>query len=283
MSRSRLSSAALLVTTACTSSPAEHLSSAAQASATAVAVAAASATAAREPPLRAAVSPRSGGVLATFPHDTTSFTEGLVYAGGVFFESTGLYGESKLRKIDVATGRVLAQVRLTPAYFGEGLALLDGELYQLTYREGRCFVYDASTLEKRRELGYDGEGWGLTTDGTVFAMSDGSSAITFRDAKTFRPIRRITVTGAAGPINNINELEWVDGHLLANVWGTNEILRIDPTDGRVVQATDFGYLPEPRRGATEDDVLNGIAYDAEAGRLFVTGKRWSHVFQVPKP
>jgi glutamine cyclotransferase len=228
-------------------------------------------------------SPSTPGVIASFPHDTTSFTEGLVYDHGALFESTGLYGESKLRKVDLATGRILAQLRLTGAYFGEGLALLGGELYQLTYKEGRCFVYDAATLEKRRELTYDGEGWGMTTDGAQLVMSDGSPTLTFRDRKTFAPLRRITVTGAAGPVANVNELEWVKGFILANVWGTNVIIRIDPADGRILQTIDLAYLPEPRRGATDDDVLNGIAYDAAGDRLLVTGKRWSHIFEIPRP
>jgi len=194
-----------------------------------------------------------------------------------------MYRESKLRKIDLVSGRVLAQIRLTDAYFGEGLALLRGELFQLTYKEGRCFVYDAATLEKKRELRYDGEGWGLTTDGTRFIMSDGSPVLTFRDATTFAPLKTVTVLGASGPIANINELEWVNGFLLANVWETNVIVRIDLESGRIVQTIDLAYLPEPRRGATEDDVLNGIAWDDAGGRLFVTGKRWSHVFQISKP
>jgi glutaminyl-peptide cyclotransferase len=279
-----LPSAAVLAVASCTSSPAERVSTAQPSSAPAsVPLATASVAAAPSAPRESSsLPPSSSGVIATFPHDITSFTEGLVYDRGVFYESTGLYGESLLRKVDVASGRVLAEVKLARSYFGEGLALLDGELYQLTYREMRCFVYDAATLEKRRELHYEGEGWGLTTDGTQLVMSDGSATITFRDRKTLLPERRITVVGASGPILQINELEWIDGYILANVWGTNSILRIDPASGRVVAVKDFSYLPEPRRGTTEDDVMNGIAYDAEAGRLFVTGKRWSHIFQVPR-
>lgn len=251
-------------------------------------------TATPAPPARAAASaspfvappgsasPASGGIVS-YPHDVTSFTEGLVYDHGVAFESTGLYGESKLRKVDLASGRVLAQIRLTDAYFGEGLALLRGELFQLTYREGRCFVYDAATLEKRREMTYEGEGWGLATDGTRFVMSDGSATLTFRDATTFAPVRRVTVTGASGPVANLNELEWVDGFVLANVWGTDLVVRVDPESGRVLQTIDLAYLPEPRRGATEDDVLNGIAYDVARGQLLFTGKRWSRIFQVARP
>jgi glutamine cyclotransferase len=223
------------------------------------------------------------GGIPSYPHDVTSFTEGLLYDRGTLFESTGLYGESKLRKIDLASGHILAQVRLTSAYFGEGLALLRGELYQLTYNEGRCFVYDAETLQKKRDLRYEGEGWGLTTDGNYLIMSNGSPTLTFRDATTFAPVRQVTVTSAQGPVANVNELEWVDGFVLANVWGTNFIVRIDPGSGRVVQTVDLAYLPEPRRGATEDDVLNGIAYDAAGGRLLVTGKRWSRVFQIARP
>jgi len=267
---------------ACTSPPPEPASTTSPSSAAPPSFAAAHPTAnVRPAPSSNALV--TAGVVASFPHDVTSFTEGLLYDRGALYESTGLYGESKLRKVDLASGRVLAQIRLTDAYFGEGLALLHGELFQLTYKEGRCFVYDAATLEKKRELSYEGEGWGLTTDGTRFVMSDGSATLTFRDAKTFEPIRRVVVTGEGGPMLNINELEWVAGFVVANVWETNILVRIDPATGRVVQTIDLAYLPEPQRGVTPDDVLNGIAYDESAARFFVTGKHWSHVFQIPKP
>jgi glutamine cyclotransferase len=267
---------ALLTLSACTTAPSEPVARAS--TATAPSVARAASTVAPLP------TPREvPGVLASFSHDPTSFTEGLLYDHNALFESTGLYGESKLRKVDLASGRVLAQIRLTDAYFGEGLALLHGDLFQLTYKEGRCFVYDAATLEKRREMTYDGEGWGLTTDGTNLVMSDGSPTITFRDPKTMAILRRISVIGASGPVSNVNELEWVKGFILANVWETNVIVRVDPESGRILQTVDLAYLPEPQRGATEDDVLNGIAYDAAGDRLFVTGKRWSRVFQIPRP
>jgi glutamine cyclotransferase len=275
------SSVLFLATAACTTAPSEPIASGAPTSP------GASTASPRPIAIPSAPSaPASSAAPAgppSFPHDVSSFTEGLVYDHGTIFESTGLYGESKLRKIDLATGRVLAQVRLTDAYFGEGLALLHGELFQLTYKEGKCFVYDAATLQKKRELAYDGEGWGLTTDGTSFVMSDGSATLTFRDAKTFEPVRRITVIGKDGPVLNVNELEWVNGFIVANVWETNFIIRIDPASGRIVQAIDLSYLPEPRRGATDDDVLNGIAYDEAAGQLLVTGKRWSHLFQLVRP
>ncbi len=220
---------------------------------------------------------------AAYPHDTTAFTEGLVFDQGSLLESTGLYGESKLRRVDLATGKVLAEVKVPREYFGEGLALLHGELFQLTYKEGRCFVYDAATLQKKRELTYGGEGWGLTTDGTLLVMSDGSPTITFRDPATLKVSRSIQVIGPSGPVKDVNELEWVRGFILANVWGSDVIIRIDPSSGRVVQTVDLAWLPEPRRHATPDDVLNGIAYDEAGARLLVTGKRWSHVFEVPLP
>jgi glutaminyl-peptide cyclotransferase len=268
--------APLVAVAACTTPPSEPTASRAVVSPES----AAPTVSARAP--QAIAAPKTSDVPA-FPHDVTSFTEGLLYDGGALFESTGLYGQSRLKKVDLASGRVLAQVRLADTYFGEGLALLRGELYQLTYKEGRCFVYDAATLEKTRELSYSGEGWGLTTDGALLIQSDGSPTLTFRDPKSFAAVRTITVTGPEGPVVNVNELEWVDGFILANVWETNVIIRIDPATGKVVQAIDLAYLPEPRRGATEDDVLNGIAWDAAGKRLFVTGKRWSHVFQIPKP
>jgi glutamine cyclotransferase len=260
----------------------EPVSLAPQATRAASSVAATSTPSATKPMPAAEPAP-SGRLIASFPHDTAAFTEGLLYAKGALFESTGMYGESRLRKVDLSTGHVLAEVRLTGAYFGEGLTLLHGELVQLTYREGRAFVYDADTLVRKRDLRYEGEGWGLTTDGTRLIMSDGSSALTFRDPMTFAVTGRLPVVGPHGPVDQLNELEWVDGFVLANVWGTDQIVRIDPTTGRVVQVVDLAYLPEPRRGATPDDVLNGIAYDEAGGRLFVTGKRWSHVFQIAKP
>lgn len=278
VTRAAFTLAAAMIVVACTSAPAERTSAPPPTSA----VVSVPPPSAPPPEPRPAPSSNPSPALAIFPHDTTSFTEGLVYDCGVFYESTGMYGESKLLKYDVSTGRVIAQVRLSPTYFGEGLALLGGELYQLTWREHVCFVYDAETLTKKRELTYEGEGWGLTTDGTLLVMSDGSPVITFRDPKTLAVTRRITVTGGKGPIENVNELEWIDGKILANVWGTDVILKVDPTSGRTLEVKDFASLPEPLRRANEDNVLNGIAYDRDAGRLFLTGKRWSHIFQVPK-
>jgi glutamine cyclotransferase len=213
-------------------------------------------------------------------HDPRAFTQGLLFAGGAFFESTGQYGESSLRRVDPETGRVARRVALPPQVFGEGLALLRGELYQITWREGRCFVYDAMTLEKRRELTYEGEGWGLTTDGgSLLVMSDGTSVLRFVEPTSFRVVRQLRVHDGERAVDQLNELEWVKGEILANVWRTNTVARIDPESGAVVGYLDLSGLPEPHH-EDPDAVLNGIAYDAERDRLFVTGKRWGSVFEI---
>lgn len=219
-------------------------------------------------------------VAKTFPHDTKAFTQGLLFADGILFESTGLYGESTLRRVELATGKVLTKIDLAPEMFGEGLALLRGELFQLTWREGRCFVYDAATLAKKRELTYDTEGWGMTTDGEALIISDGTALLRFVDPRTFKTTRTLTVVDGHRALDHLNELEWVRGEIFANVWGVNAIARIDPRTGSVVGWIDLSNLPEPRREVAPDDVLNGIAYDRAGDRLFVTGKRWSQVFQI---
>jgi glutamine cyclotransferase len=224
-------------------------------------------------------SPAVPAVVGKRPHDPRAFTQGLVFADGVFFESTGRYGESSLRRVDPETGRVLTSVSLPPDIFAEGLALLHGELYQLSWREGRCFVYDAKTLEKRRELRYEGEGWGLATDGAQLVMSDGSSTLRFRDPASFRVVREIEVRDGGRPVTQLNELEWVKGEILANVWMGTVVLRIDPASGKVLGVMALADLPEPRHD-DPDAVLNGIAYDAAGDRLFVTGKLWSTVFEI---
>jgi glutaminyl-peptide cyclotransferase len=217
------------------------------------------------------------------PHDPGAFTQGLVYADGRFLESTGMYGESSLRRVDPASGRVLQEVRLPDNVFGEGLARLNGELFQLTWREHVCFVYDEVTLEKRREVTYDGQGWGLTTDGgNLLVISDGSAVLRFLDPASFREERLITVRDEGRPVAQLNELEWVRGEILANMWQTNRIARIDPATGAVRGYLDLSGLPEPHHDDA-DAVLNGIAYDEAGDRLFVTGKRWQSVFEIARP
>jgi len=223
-------------------------------------------------------------VIGRRPHDPRAFTQGLLFAGGAFLESTGGYGESSLRRVDPDTGIVLASVSLPAKFFGEGLARLRGELFQLTWRENKCFVYDEATLAKRRELTFEGEGWGLTSDGhEALVLSDGSATLRFLDPATLRVVRAIEVREGARRIDQLNELEWVRGEILANLWHTRLIARIDPRSGQVLGYLDLAGLPEPHHDDPEA-VLNGIAYDEAGDRLFVTGKLWTSIFEVrPSP
>jgi glutaminyl-peptide cyclotransferase len=223
-------------------------------------------------------------VLGQRPHDPGAFTQGLLFVDGAFLESTGRYGESSLRRVDPATGHVLKAIALPPDVFGEGLARLNGELFQLTWREQRCFVYDEATLEKRRELTYVGEGWGLTSDGeALLVVSDGTASLRFVDPASFRVVRTLVVRDGGLPLERLNELEWVRGEILANVWGSSVIVRIDPRSGEVRGHVDLAGLPEPPHPDDPDAVLNGIAYDPTGDRLFVTGKRWNTMFEIARP
>ena len=218
-------------------------------------------------------------VVNAWPHDRTAFTQGLVFRNGSLLESTGLQGRSSLREVELKTGRVLKQVVLPKEFFAEGLAVIDGRAYQLTWQNRRAFVYDADTFRRERELSYEGEGWGLATDGHALIFSDGSSRIRFLDPETFAVQRTIEVTSAGKAIDRLNELEWIKGEIFANVWQTDRVVRIDPADGKVRGVIDFSGLLSPgdRR---PDDVLNGIAYDEATDRLFVTGKNWPKIFEV---
>jgi glutamine cyclotransferase len=220
-------------------------------------------------------------VVATFPHDRGAFTQGLVFRNGSLFESTGLNGESTLREVELNSGKVLKQVPVPRQYFAEGLAIVGALAYQVTWQNQRGFVYDADTFEKLREFNYAGEGWGLTTDGVSLILSNGSSRISFLDqTKSFEPRRVIDVTAAGKPVDRLNELEFINGEIFANVWQTDEVVRIDPASGTVRGTIDFSGLLAPSDRTRDTDVLNGIAYDTEHDRLFVTGKRWPKIFQV---
>jgi glutaminyl-peptide cyclotransferase len=222
-------------------------------------------------------------VVRAMPHDTTAFTEGLAFSKGLLIESTGLNGRSSLRKVEIETGRVLQQVRLPDAYFGEGATVLGDRIYQLTWKSNKGFIYDLGTLAPRGEFTYAGEGWGLTTDGKSLIMSDGTNRIRFMDPSTFHVTRTIEVLSGGAPVTNLNELEYVKGVLYANVWMTKFILRIDPENGRILAWIDFdGLLPASETTRTTD-VMNGIAYDAEGDRLFVTGKNWPRLYEVRIP
>jgi len=219
-------------------------------------------------------------VVKVRPHDRGAFTQGLVYLDGTLLESTGLNGQSSLRKVDLETGSVLKRVDVPAEYFAEGLAVLNGRLFQLTWRNETGFVYDLESFQKEKEFTYPGQGWGLTTDGQWLIMSDGTEQIRFLDPATFEEKRRITVLAHGAPVNRLNELEYIKGEIFANVWGTDYVVRIDPASGRVVGVVDFtGLLPQEDRD-DNTDVLNGIAYDANGDRLFVTGKRWPRLFEV---
>jgi glutamine cyclotransferase len=218
-------------------------------------------------------------VVRSFPHDRGAFTQGLLFRNGSLLESTGNYGFSSLREVELATGRVLKQVGVERTYFAEGLAVVGDRAYQLTWKERKCFVYDADTFRPLQEFTYEGEGWGLTTDGRVLVMSDGSSRIRFIDPQDFRVLRTIDVTESGRPVDRLNELEWIQGEIFANVWQTDRVVRIDPATGVVRGVIDFtGLLPATERANA--DVLNGLAYEPATGRLLVTGKWWPRIYEV---
>lgn len=218
-------------------------------------------------------------VLSVRPHDPDAFTQGLVLHGGSFYESTGLNGKSSLREVDPQTGAVKRKVDVPQAYFAEGLALVGDRLIQLTWQEQKAFVYRLSDFKRDGELHYEGEGWGLCWDGARLVMSDGSDRLTFRDPKTFAVLGTLNVKLAGNPVYQLNELECFDGAVYANVWQTDNILRIDPKDGRVTAVIDASGLltPEERQ---KTDVLNGIAWDPQKKTFLITGKLWPKVFEV---
>ena len=219
-------------------------------------------------------------IVKVYPHDPNAFTQGLVFQDGIFLESTGLRAQSSLRKVELETGRVLQRVDVPIQYFAEGLAVLNGKAYQLTWQEQTMFVYNANTLFLESQFSYQGEGWGLTTDGTQLIMSDGTDELRFIDPRDFQEKRRIKVRLNGTAVDKLNELEYVKGEIFANVWKTDWVARIAPETGAVTGIIDFrGILPEKDRD-TQTDVFNGIAYDAATDRLFVTGKRWPKVFEV---
>ena len=214
-----------------------------------------------------------------YPHDPNAFTQGLEYVDGVLYEGTGLNGSSSIRKVKFETGEVLQRRDVARAYFGEGITVWQSDLIELTWLSNVAFVYDRSTFAVKTSFRYKGEGWGLTHDGTNLIMSDGSNELRVLDPTTFAERRRIKVTALGMPVTNLNELEYVKGEIFANIWTTDYIARIAPETGRVLGYIDLGGLltPAERKGV---DVLNGIAYDAQHDRLFVTGKFWPKLFEV---
>jgi glutaminyl-peptide cyclotransferase len=219
-------------------------------------------------------------VVHVYPHDRTSFTEGLEYRGGFLYESTGEVGHSVLRKVKLETGEVVQEIKLAPHLFGEGITILNHQIVQLTYQTQLGFVYDLASMKQQRTFIYEGEGWSLTNDGNRIFMDDGSARIRVWDGATLREKRRFTVHDDNGPVEQVNELEWVEGEIYANVWQTDQMLRISPVDGRVLGRVNLsGLLTDADRNPPVD-VLNGIAYDAAGKRLFVTGKWWPKLFEI---
>ncbi len=218
-------------------------------------------------------------LVAVFPHDPEAFTQGLAYRDGLLYEGTGLYGRSSLRETILETGELVRIRSLPPEIFGEGIVLWEDRLVQLTWKEGMGLVWDRESFALVETFSYPTEGWGITTDGSSLIMSDGSSVLRFLDPQTFEVRRTLEVCSDGGPLSRLNELEWVQGLIYANVWQTDEIAIISPQTGKVVAWIDLsGLLSEEERLGR--DVLNGIAYDDQSDRLFVTGKLWPEVFQV---
>jgi glutaminyl-peptide cyclotransferase len=218
-------------------------------------------------------------ILETLPHDATAYTQGLVLDGDVLYESTGLVGRSSLRRVDLKTGRVLQKVDQPDPIFSEGLAVIGPHLVQLTWQNGIVYQYDKQSLKRTRDWGYSGEGWGACYDGQSLVTSDGSSRLVYRDPSTLAIRRNVAVTLGGRPLDQLNELECVDGHVWSNVWQTDTIVRIDPRTGRVLAVVEAGNLLTAGERA-HTDVLNGIAYDAKAKNFLITGKLWPKLFRV---
>jgi len=216
-------------------------------------------------------------IVNTYPHDRGAFTQGLVYEDGFLYEGTGLRGQSTLRKVDLTSGEVIQSLELEPELFGEGIALLDERIVQLTLTSGIGIVYDQQSFSKLNEFSYTPEGWGLTYDGNQLIMSDGSAGLRFLDPISLQVTARVTVTDGDLPVQRLNELEYVEGEIYANVWQTDLIVRISPDTGEVLGWIDLAGLREDGPPA---GVLNGIAYDSEGRRLFVTGKNWPELFEI---
>lgn len=216
----------------------------------------------------------------TYPHARDAFTQGLIFRDGQLWESTGRYDVSSLRKVDLKSGRVLKMIQVPPDVFAEGMTVFRGKVYQITWQNHKCFVYDPADFRKIGEFTYAGEGWGLTHDDSSLIMSDGTNTLRFIDPETFEVRRTVSVFEGGAPLKELNELEYVKGEIFANVWQTDRIVRIDPKTGRLTGTIDLsGLLPAKDRGE-DTDVLNGIAYDESGDRLFVTGKLWPKLFEI---
>lgn len=219
----------------------------------------------------------------SYPHDPAAFTQGLIYERGLLYESTGRYGQSSLSVRELETGRLLRRHSLPKALFGEGIALVGDEIIQLTWQERQALVYDKATLRLKRVLPYSWEGWGLTYDGLHLIASDGSAQLRFLDPATLQAVRHLQVTDKGLAIERLNELEYVKGEILANVYGADRIARISPQTGQVIAWIELAHLLPSQQRPSSDAVMNGIAYDADKNVLIVTGKLWPKLFTLPMP
>ena len=219
-------------------------------------------------------------IIQTFPHDPTAYTQGLFFADGYLYEGTGLRRQSALRKVNLETGRVLQKVELPSKLFGEGIAVLNNLIYQLTWQSGIGFIYNLENLALQRQFRYSTEGWGLTADGQHLILSDGSSHLYFIDPGSLNLVRQVQVHGPTGPVEQLNELEFIEGYIYANVWYSDNILKISPESGAIIDQYDLSCLLADQRPKDKEAVLNGIAYDSDAKRIFVTGKLWPWLFEI---
>ena len=217
-------------------------------------------------------------VVKVYPHNSSAFTQGLIFENGVLYESTGLYGYSTLRRVELETGRILQLYTLPNQFFGEGITILDDKVIQLTWRSNRGFVYDKHSFDLLREFWYPTEGWGITNNGSHLIMSDGTATLHFLDPETFERVGQIEVHDI-DPVTKLNELEYIQGEVYANIWKEERIAIINPQNGQVTGWIDLSGIQDSENRNPEN-VLNGIAYDVEEDRLFVTGKRWSQLFEI---
>ncbi len=213
-------------------------------------------------------------------HDNNAYTQGLIFHDGRLYESTGQYGESTLRRINPKTGEIEKKVKIEDKYFSEGIVLLNGKIYMLTWIARLGFIFDLNTLEKSGEFTYSGEGWGITTEGKYLIISDGSNVLKYLDPQTFREVKRVRVFFNGSPLNYINELEYINGEIHANLYGSDQIARIDPESGYVLGFIDLSPLKNTVAGYQNLDVLNGIAYDKDTKTYYVTGKNWPYIYTV---
>lgn len=218
-------------------------------------------------------------VIKKYPHDENAYTQGLFFYEGYLYESTGLYGKSSLRKVQIDNGQVLKQINLAPIYFAEGIALLNQKIYQLTWESHKGFIYNMD-FDKIGEFSYPGEGWGITTDGTYLIISDGSNYLNFYEPASMNIVKTLSVEDGNTPIFNLNELEWIDGLIYANVYMRDEIVAINPNNGKVVKIIDISTLRAELDNYDDAEVSNGIAYNPKTNTLYLTGKNWSNLFEI---